>query len=55
MTLTGLEPGVMYHFAGQLITTSQAGEYDTDDAKLIEAIKAAGYQAKRGAKTKSDE
>ena len=55
MTLTGFDPGVMYHFAGQLITASPSGEYEADDAKLIEAIKVAGYQAKRGAKPKSDE
>ena len=55
MTLTGFDPGVMYHFAGQLITASPSGEYETDDAKLIEAIKASGYQSKRGAKPKSDE
>ena len=55
MTLTGFDPGVMYHFAGQLITASPSGEYETDDAEVIEAIKAAGYQAKRGAKPKSDD
>ena len=49
MTFLG-NPGVMYHFCGEIVKFSADGEYKTDNSAIQEAMKAAGFKAKRAVK-----
>ena len=49
MTFLG-ESGGMYHFCGEIVKFSADGEYNTDDAKIQEAMKAAGFKVKKAVK-----
>ena len=49
MTFTG-QANVMYHFCGEIIKFDASGEYKTDDTKIQEAMKAAGFKAKKAVK-----
>ena len=49
MTFTG-EPGVMYHLCGEIVKFNAEGEYKTDNSAIQEAMKAAGFKAKKAVK-----
>ncbi len=49
MTFTG-EAGVMYHFCGEIVKFNANGEYKTDNSVIQEAMKAAGFKAKKAVK-----
>ena len=49
MTFTG-EAGVMYHFCGEIVKFNAEGEYKTDNTKIQEAMKAAGFKVKKAVK-----
>ena len=49
MTFTG-QANVMYHFCGEIVKFSADGEYKTDDTKIQEALKAAGFKVKKAVK-----
>ena len=49
MTFTGQADG-MYHFCGEIVKFNADGEYKTDDTKIQEAMKAAGFKAKKAVK-----
>lgn len=49
MTFTS-QADVMYHFCGEIVTFSADGEYMTDDTKIQEALKAAGFKVKKAVK-----
>ena len=40
----------MYHFCGEIITFNADGEYKTDNTKIQEAMKAAGFKVKKAVK-----
>ena len=40
----------MYHFCGDIVKFSADGEYKTDNAKIQEAMKAAGFKVKKAVK-----
>ena len=44
------DPGAMYHFCGEIVKFSADGEYKTDDTKIQEAMKAAGFKVKKAVK-----
>ena len=49
MTFLG-DPDGMYHFCGEIVKFSAEGEYKTDDTKIQEAMKAAGFKVKKAVK-----
>ena len=49
MTFIGEQNG-MYHFCGEIVKFSADGEYKTDDTKIQEAMKAAGFKVKKAVK-----
>ena len=49
MTFLG-NPDGMYHFCGEIVKFSADGEYKTDDTKIQEAMKAAGFKVKKAVK-----
>ena len=49
MTFLG-NPDYMYHFCGEIITFNADGEYNTDNTKIQEAMKAAGFKVKKAVK-----
>ena len=49
MTFLGNHDG-MYHFCGEIVKFNADGEYKTDSAKIQEAMKAAGFKAKKAVK-----
>ena len=49
MTFLG-DPGGMYHFCGEIAKLNADGEYKTDDTKIQEAMKAAGFKVKKAVK-----
>ena len=49
MTFLG-NPGGMYHFCGEIVKFSADGEYKTDNQAIQEAMKAAGFKAKKAVK-----
>lgn len=40
----------MYHFCGEIVKFNAEGEYKTDDTKIQEAMKAAGFKVKKAVK-----
>ena len=40
----------MYHFCGEIVKFNADGEYNTDDTKIQEALKAAGFKVKKAVK-----
>ena len=40
----------MYHFCGEIVKFNADGEYKTDDTKIQEAMKAAGFKARKAVK-----
>lgn len=40
----------MYHFCGEIVKFNADGEYKTDDTKIQEALKAAGFKVKKAVK-----
>lgn len=40
----------MYHFCGEIVKFNADGEYKTDDTKIQEAMKAAGFKVKKAVK-----
>ena len=49
MTFLG-NPDGMYHFCGEIVKFSADGEYKTEDTKIQEALKAAGFKVKKAVK-----
>ena len=49
MTFLG-DPVGMYHFCGEIVKFNADGEYKTADTKIQEAMKAAGFKAKKAVK-----
>ena len=49
MTFLG-NPGGMYHFCGEIVKFDAGGEYKTDDPKIQEAMKSAGFKGKKALK-----
>ena len=49
MTFTGQADG-MYHFCGEIVKFNAEGEYKTEDTKIQEALKAAGFKVKKAVK-----
>ena len=50
MTFLG-NPDGMYHFCGEIIKFDASGEYKTDNVKIQDAMKAAGFKAKKSVKS----
>ena len=40
----------MYHFCGEIVKFNADGEYKTNDTKIQEAMKAAGFKVKKAVK-----
>lgn len=40
----------MYHFCGEIVKFNADGEYKTDDTKIQEAMKSAGFKIKKAVK-----
>ena len=40
----------MYHFCGEIIKFDASGEYKTDNVKIQEAMKSAGFKVKKAVK-----
>ena len=49
MTFIG-NPDDMYHFCGEIVKFNAEGEYKTDNSAIQEAMKAAGFKAKKAVK-----
>ena len=49
MTFLG-DPGGMYHFCGEIVKFNADGECKTNDTKIQDAMKAAGFKAKKAVK-----
>ena len=50
MTFTG-QADVMYHFCGEIVKFNADGEYKTENPAIQEALKAAGFKAKKAVKS----
>ena len=49
MTFIG-NPDDMCHFCGEIVKFNADGEYKTDNTKIQEAMKAAGFKVKKAVK-----